>query len=121
MTETSSEYGDERDDAMQEPDALSDNDDIEALLEFGIERNKRWTTVEDEDKERIEALAAELRERPLLPPHPQDASTPWPDTTSGIAFPICHCAAQGCAWVSHRMPCMHRSPVTGIWMGHEGA
>ena len=89
---------------LQEHDGTSHN------LEFGIEENKPWTTVEDQDIDRIEALALELRERPLLPPCPEDASRPWPEVNSGIAFPICHCAVRDCAWVSDRPPCVHRSP-----------
>lgn len=41
-SKSSSEDGTDRDDEMQEPDVLSDGGEMEALFEFGIERNKHW-------------------------------------------------------------------------------
>ena len=76
---------------------MSDDDQETLQLDFAVEANKSWTTLEDEDMDRIERLAAELRERPLMPPMPADATTHWPECTSGIAFPCCHCAVRGCA------------------------
>ena len=85
---SSSGSGADAEEAALEPDVMSDDDGMSHSLEFGMEKNKPWTTVEDQDIDRIEALALELRERPLLPPYPGDASRPWTDVTSGIAFPV---------------------------------
>ena len=70
--------------------------------------------------DRIERLAAQLRQRPLMPPMPNDATTHWPECTSGIAFPSCHCAFRHCPWTSQRMPCSQRSPHTSVWTSKEG-
>jgi hypothetical protein len=107
-------------DQEEGPDILSDDDGLVPTLEFCVEPNKYWTTLEDADIDRIELLACELRDRPLLPPCPEDPSTPWHETISGIAFPTCHCAFLNCDWVSDCMPCAHRSAETSLWVGSEG-
>ena len=55
-------------------------------------------TEQDDDLEVIETTAAMLRQRPLLPPHPDDPTQDYTDYTSGIAFPRGHCAFSGCRW-----------------------
>ena len=47
---------------------------------------------------RVEHLGQYLRAHPLLPPHPQDATKDWLDTTRGVKFPAMHCAFAGCSW-----------------------
>ena len=99
---------------------MSDDDGKTPLTDFSVEAHKTWTTLEDQDLDRIERLSAELRDRPLLPPMPDDASRHWQESTSGVAFPSCHCAMQNCGWVSPRMPCLHRNPDAPVWIGREG-
>ncbi len=115
-----SDEGSSTSEDVHEPDVMSDDDGETLQLDFAVEAHKTWTTVEDEDMDRIERLASELRDRPLLPPMPDDASKPWQECTSGIAFPTCHCAVQNCGWVSHRMPCQMRNPDSQVWVGQEG-
>ena len=98
---------------------MSDDDNQTLQLDFAVEPHKTWMTLEDEDMDRIERLASELRERPLTPPMPGDGTMHWPECTSGIAFPSCHCAIRNCAWTSHRMPCL-LSPGISICTSKEG-
>ncbi len=50
------------------------------------------------DLARIDKLATCLRERPLLPAHPEDPSRVWAETNSGVCLPLAHCAFKGCTW-----------------------
>ena len=45
--------------------------------------------------EKIRALARLLRERPLLPPDPEDPTKDFTDIISGIEYPSYHCAFIG--------------------------
>ena len=100
-------------------ESISEDENAIAVAEVCVEKHKYWTTVEDANLARIDALAKELREKPLLPPHPEDPQRPWLDTTSGVALPVCHCAFLGCAWVSHRCPCPPTPAEGGMWQGSE--
>ena len=53
-------------------------------------------TTEDRALEAARALAQHLRDRPLLPPHPQEASQSWTEVETGIELPLWHCAFEGC-------------------------
>jgi hypothetical protein len=85
------------------------SEDEANLFDVHVERIKAWTTQEDQELERIEALAAWLRPHPLLPPEPRDANQSWKNVSSGIKLPVCHCAFAGCAWTSMSPPCEFRS------------
>ena len=104
----------------------SDEEDMseaeEDLLqqEFGLETKMTWCTLEDEHINAIEALAEVLRQRPLAPPSPEDPSTHFANCKSGISFPACHCAFKDCDWTSGRMPRVHRSETSSMWLGDEG-
>ena len=60
------------------------------------------STFEDSEFHRVRALASRLRDRPLLPPHPQDATRSWLEVSSGVKLPAAHCAFAGCAWTGDR-------------------
>ena len=45
-------------------------------------------TFEDVEQRRALALSERLRDRPLLPPHPQDATQSWTDVRSGVKCPL---------------------------------
>ena len=119
--ESCSDPGSSASATSQPPDeeSISEDEAFMSVLEVCVEKHKYWTSVEDETLAKIGALARELREKPLLPAHPQDPLKPWLDTTSGIALPVCHCAFLGCTWVSPRSPC-RAAPASGsIWQGAE--
>ena len=111
---------DESESSSQKDEVMSDLEDDLVQLDFAVESEKSWCTMEDEELNCIEALASGLRERPLVPPKPRDLSTQFPDCSIGISFPACHCAFEDCPWTSACMPCYHRFPESGIWSGHDG-
>ena len=39
-----------------------------------------------------------LRNRPLVPPLPEDAEKDWTDVDSGIKMPLLHCSFSECSW-----------------------
>ena len=39
-----------------------------------------------------------LRNRPLMPPLPEDAEKDWTDVDSGIKMPLLCCSFSGCSW-----------------------
>ena len=100
-------------------ESISEDENFISVTEVCVEKHKYWTTMEDQALAKIDALAQELRDKPLLPPHPQDPNTPWLDATSGIALPICHCAFLGCSWVSPRSPCRAASASGSMWQGSK--
>ena len=61
-------------------------------------QDKDFTTVEDRDLDRIDALKEHLRERPLWPADPRDPSGPYRDAQGGMRLPLVHCAFQNCTW-----------------------
>ena len=73
-----------------------------------VDSEKTWTTMEDQDMEQVEAIAAMMRSRPLLPPHPKDSSKTWSDVESGIRFPPYHCAFLGCGWTCDEADAEHK-------------
>jgi hypothetical protein len=102
-----------------EVESLSEDDNTKDLLEVRVWCDKGWQTDEDVALSRIDALAKELRDKPLLPPHPENAQESWVDTTSGIALPLCHCAFRGCPWVSQQVPCDEKLKQGSYWQGRE--
>ncbi len=103
-------------------DVMSEDDELVDVFEIGVEPDKAWHTLEDEDMQRVARiyLASCARARPLLPPRPDDATEPWLGTASGIALPICHCAVRGCSWISDRLPCSIRSVNDRLRVSCEG-
>ena len=55
-------------------------------------------TFEDVEQRRARRLAGKLRDRPLLPPDPEDARSSWLDVHSGVKLPVAHCAFIRCTW-----------------------
>ena len=76
--------------------ADSENSD---MFRVSISTRKPFTTESDRDMEKIRALARILRERPLLPPDPEDPTKDFTDITSGIEYPLYHCAFIGCTHI----------------------
>jgi len=99
---------------------LSERGEEENALIVGVEQHKDWETLEDAELARIERLAHHLREKPLLPPMPEQPMESWTDVKSGVNFPVCHCAFKGCAWVSERLPCEFRSCNKSLRRAHNG-
>ena len=77
---------------------LSEASDLSDVFHVAVDESKSWTTPEDDDQERARSLAAALRAKPLLPPHPSDPHESWTDVSSGLKFPRIHCAVRGCPW-----------------------
>jgi hypothetical protein len=81
---------------MDELSDISDNSDI-----FHVEtlpEDCKPSTMEDEDLAVAQRLKSHLREQPLLPPDPVDASQSAHDVDSGAKYPDLHCAIRGCSW-----------------------
>lgn len=57
-------------------------------------------TDQDAEEEKVLAVAALLRERPLMPSDPRDptATRSWTAVDSGMRLPLAHCLFRGCAW-----------------------
>ena len=72
---------------------ISDDFDIRALA---VSSTKKFITREDEEMERVIELAAQLRDRPFLPPDPHDANCDFELGATGVALPPAHCAFKGC-------------------------
>ena len=66
-------------------DVMSEVSDLDGDLHIGVESNKSWVTPEDEDIACIDTLSKHMRQRPLLPPHPNDANESWLEADSGIS------------------------------------
>jgi hypothetical protein len=73
--------------------------DASDYLHVAVSSTKDFTVPEDRAHEAACELARHLRERPLLPPHPLDATQPWTDVDSGVALPLWHCAFSRCGEV----------------------
>ena len=78
---------------------VSSNSDIFHAAEWA---EKSWVTDEDRELERIDHIKHQLRARPLLPPHPNNAHEDFTEVNSGIMLPMAHCAFAGCSWTSFR-------------------
>lgn len=81
----------------------SDEDDPEEECcpeEIEVLKSKSWMTDQDAEEEKVLAVAALLRERPLMPSDPRDptATRSWTAVDSGVRLPLAHCAFRGCAW-----------------------
>ena len=76
---------------------VSSNSDIFHAEEWA---EKSWVTDEDRELERIDHIKHQLRARPLLPPHPNNAHEDFTEVNSGIMLPMAHCAFAGCSWTS---------------------
>ena len=96
------ECGDEMDDISELSDDASDASDIfHVSVAHGRMKNatrRTPATLEDAQLEKARALALLMRDHPRLPPHPHGANLSWTDVSSGIRFPIAHCAFKGCRW-----------------------
>ena len=73
--------------------------DASDYLHVEVSDTKDFTVPEDRAHEAACELSRHLRERPLLPPHPLDATQPWTDVSSGVALPLWHCAFSRCGEV----------------------
>lgn len=85
------------------------------MFHVSISTRKPFTTESDRDMENIRALARLIRERPLLPPDPEDPTKDFTDLNTGIEFPLYHCVFIGCAHV----PKMGESLYRHIQMAHD--
>ena len=59
---------------------------------------KEFKTREDKLLDRIDELAEQLREKPLLPLDPRDHTRAYQNLESGVRLPLLHCAFKGCTW-----------------------
>ena len=69
-----------------------------SFFEVSVLSTSTFTTEQDDLQVRCARLAAELRDRPTLPPLPGDATVSWQDTGAGVRLPMYCCAFRGCAW-----------------------
>ena len=99
---------------------LTEQSEDEDFLCVVVDRQKTWVTAEDENQYAVERLSERFRKRPLLPPDPEDPCKDWPEASSGINFPTCHCAFNGCSWTSARQPCEVRHPTDSYWRVQNG-
>ena len=86
---------------QSESESLSSEGDVDSdasdYLHVAVSVSKTFTVPQDRDLECAIALSKRLRDRPLLPPHPLDATQSWSDVDDGIQLPTWHCAFSGCA------------------------
>jgi len=80
-------------DLSSEESVVSDASDY---LHVAASQDKEFTTPADRNTEYARALSKLLRDRPMLPPHPLDASQSWTDIEGGVELPLWHCAFKGC-------------------------
>ena len=79
----------------QDEDDISENSDV---FNVEVDEGKEFTTPEDRLLERVDRLAEQLRDHPLLPLDPKQPDVPFSDTHSGVRLPLLHCAFKGCTW-----------------------
>ena len=94
--ETEDEDKEAAEEEEAEQDELSDVSDDFDLFDISVLAGKSFTTVEDIEHMQVMAVAAELRDHPLLPPDPCDANLDFLVVDSGVALPPAHCAFRGC-------------------------
>ena len=78
---------------------FSDISDDSDLFHVSVKEDKSWTTRQDRELQAIRRIAQDLRDHPLLPPDPSDASKDFTLVDSGMKFPPAHCAYRG--WRKH--------------------
>ena len=81
------------------PDISSDEENDSDASDYehvAVKNCKRFITEQDQWEKNALNLAQHLRDRPLLPPHPQDANLSWENVDDGIQLPLWHCAFKGC-------------------------
>ena len=107
--------------ALSDASVESDAEDV-FYVKALAKTQRRWTTEEDRELERIEKLAAELREQPHLPRDPTDPEAERPLLNrelldSYIDLPYAHCMIKGCTWVQQH-PCKFRRPPEYYLLRH---
>ena len=70
-------------------DCPSDRSDDSDVFHAAVAANA-LPTLEDTERRRAIVLSERLRDRPLLPPHPQDAAQSWTDVQCGLKLPVAH-------------------------------
>ena len=87
-------------DSSDESSEVSVADSVNSdMLHVSLSARKPFTTESDRDMEKIRALARLLRERPLLPPDPEDPTKDSTDINSGIEYLLFHCAFIRCTHI----------------------
>ena len=84
--------------AFQANEEESDDDMDTSFLEVAALKGKTFESEQDREASMCEDLAKNLRRRPTLPAHPDDASKSWEDLETGIALPKVSCSFAGCLW-----------------------
>ena len=69
-----------------------------SFLEVAALKGKTFESEQDREASMCEDLAKNLRRRPTLPAHPDDASKSWEDLETGIALPEVSCSFTDCLW-----------------------
>ena len=94
---------------------MSENSDI---FQVEVDPAKDFMTEEDLVLERIDRLAALLRDRPLLPLNPRCPPQAYEDVSSGVRFPLLHCGFKDCKWTKDAKDA--KDPILLHW-GQEWA
>jgi hypothetical protein len=79
-------------------ESLSEAEDDADFHDVCVDPEKDFTTREDTILDRIDELAARLRDKPLLPCDPRDKNEAYMNLQSGVRLPLLHCAFKGCTW-----------------------
>ena len=83
------------DDAEHDLDSLSSVSDDSDIFHVEAHPDPPFTTLEDEELERIQKLVPFLRDYPLLPPQASDPQQSFKDLHSGQRLPALHCGFKG--------------------------
>ena len=98
-------------------DATSEASDQEDMFKVEIlpRAARTWVTEQDEELDRIAALAECLRDQPLLPVDPNDPDglrsyDNLEDLDKGVHSPFVHCAFKNCKWCLKEASRLYKAP-----------
>ena len=99
--------------ALSLSDCDSIDSDVDDIFQVSTlpESMREWITAEDQDLNRIEALASHVRDKPLLPLSPATHHAPTSLANSGIKLPFAHCVFKDCEWCRAEKPQPNKSTL----------
>ena len=87
-----------------------------AAPSLALEPERAWCTLEDQHWEQIQTISRQFRTKPLLPPSVPHVPVELADSMSGVPYPACHCAFEGCTWCSDAQPCVDALLLKDRWI-----